>query len=172
MKKFTPPCHSSTRRRRRRGEAASTTTAACILLCSFLREGFDSRILLPTTLAFQQNRQEIVTTLQMAPTSGDPNAAWRFASLHGSSIGTNTNAKHPFSESVQEYYYPTNQEIASAVQEEYKTNQQEDMEIGTTRSNNDQEDDLQPERIPKQTLLPMPKLYQGVYQLTNEAEYT
>jgi hypothetical protein len=73
----------------------------------------------------------------------DENAAWRFASLHGSSISANIEAKHPLS--VQQYY-PSHQEIVTAVQQEYSKQQQ--------------------------PLRPLPKLQQGVYQLTNEAEYT
>ncbi|KAL3938417.1 MAG: hypothetical protein SGARI_001746 [Bacillariaceae sp.] len=106
----------------------------------------------------------------MAPTSGDPNAAWRFASLHGSSIGTNTVARHPFSQSGQEYYYPTNNEVVTAVQQEYESSTKENMDATNGQDNFQQQPEM---RIPKpQVLRPMPTLYQGVYQLTNEAEYT
>ena len=109
------------------------------------------------------------TSLFMAPTSGDPNAAWRFASLHGSSIGTNTEARHPFSESVQEYYYPTNEEVTTALQEEYSTKQQQPQSAESESQN--EADKAQAKSMLKQKLRPMPKQEQGVYQLTNEAEY-
>jgi Ca2+-binding EF-hand superfamily protein/thiol-disulfide isomerase/thioredoxin len=97
----------------------------------------------------QQHRKEF-TTLRSSPADvdhQDANAAWRFASLHGSSIGANIEAKHPLS--VQQYY-PSHQEIVTAVQQEYSKQQQQKQ----------------------QPLRPMPKLQQGVYQLTTEAEYT
>jgi hypothetical protein len=113
----------------------------------------------------------------------DINAAWRFASLHGSSVGrhiVNGQSHHPFNRDRNESPITTTAVLPQQPQKEW--NHASDWTPLTSHfSQKTIEDDdgtFSPPSIAssyshqqKHQQYPMPKLHQGIYQLTNEEEY-
>ena len=120
----------------------------------------------------------ILQTQLSAEGDDDVNKAWRFASLHGSSIGTrvaNGQSHHPLSRLQPFVSTPT--AASSATEIDGNKNDRHDSVVVKTSTT--AEADLkeaaqaaaESRSETKSTDSPMPKLYQGVYQLTNEEEY-
>ncbi len=123
------------------------------------------------TAAFLQEQERLLRPVRSAQPTGwtvamdytslhasidDINAAWRFASLHGSNIGVdvvNGQSHHPFSQPTQ-FYLTHESHHENGGGKSTSTPGQTLQQSGQTTTN-----------------LHMPKIYQGVYQLTNEEEY-
>jgi hypothetical protein len=121
----------------------------------------------------------------------DINAAWRFASLHGSSIRNHIlsgESHHPLTMSTNEY-------TTSVTLQQQQQQQQQQQSLhypqhdptnenawSTTHMDSSNDDDAstfftaspqqhQQQQHQQQEQYSLPKLYQGIYQLSNEEEY-
>jgi hypothetical protein len=117
----------------------------------------------------------------------DINAAWRFASLHGSSIRNHIfsgESHHPLTMSTNEYttsvtlqqqqqslHYPQHDPTNENAWSTTHMDSSNDDDASTFFTASPQQQQMQQQQQQQQQQYSLPKLYQGIYQLSNEEEY-